>query len=477
VDTTWTLAPVASAYITTLDNCKDRGVVAVEPRLQNWARLRPRRLLSEIRRFAYTTGVETKRWDKSNVQAATKKDYVSLASLLEGRENVQRVQKKDPHGEALRTSGELYANREYVSAYECLKPAYDKVVADMRRVLARNMDFEANKVATQQRTSLAVAKENVKAMKAHAQQVIDQFDRLLQDLESKALVRVFLKKRESVVDAITSPTNEPSLVSPPRIDKAQLEPSGAPPSEVVSGGLRFRTEAYSPPEVGTMYSVRDKTGGERIVQVTETSDDGASVQVVVIEDGKSSMQPIQITVDSLARQAARGWCSVLVPIAEKVGAATADDQPTASNSEVNVMMRLDSQNFGRCCADIVRANIRFNTQLIKDVGDGPFRAGNYEQAFLTFEQLAVGFNSAVASSRRAIADGRRLLTAEKGKLSSKEIQERTAAFIRSEQLIHTAEREFSTILEGLRMYLRAQNSDVQGQIDPSVGRSAIEPNG
>jgi hypothetical protein len=119
-------------------------------------------------------------------------------------------------------------------------------------------------------------------------------------------------------------------------------------------------------------------------------------------------------------------------------------------------MRLDIQNFGRCCGDIVRANIKFGTQLIKDVGDGPFRAGNYEQAFLTFEQLAVGFTAAVGNSRRAIADGRRALTAEKGKLSGKEIQERTAAFIRSEQLIHTAEREFSTILEGLRMHLRAQ---------------------
>ena len=84
------------------------------------------------------------------------------------------------------------------------------------------------------------------------------------------------------------------------------------------------------------------------------------------------------------------------------------------------------------------------------------RTKNYEQAFLTFEQLAVGFNSAVANSRRAIADGRRALTSEKGKLSGKEIQDRTAAFVRSENLIHTAEREFATILEGLRMYLRAR---------------------
>jgi hypothetical protein len=49
-----------------------------------------------------------------------------------------------------------------------------------------------------------------------------------------------------------------------------------------------------------------------------------------------------------------------------------------------------------------------------------------------------------------------LLSAQKGKLSGKEILERTAALVRSENLIHTAEREFSTILEGLRIYLRVQ---------------------
>jgi hypothetical protein len=90
------------------------------------------------------------------------------------------------------------------------------------------------------------------------------------------------------------------------------------------------------------------------------------------------------------------------------------------------------------------------------VGDGPFRAGNYEQAFITFEQITVGFTSAVAASRRAIADGRRALLAQKGKLSGKEIEERKAAFVRSEQLISAAERSFATILEGLRMYLRTQ---------------------
>jgi hypothetical protein len=128
-------------------------------------------------------------------------------------------------------------------------------------------------------------------------------------------------------------------------------------------------------------------------------------------------------------------------------------------------MRLDIQNFGRCCGDIARANIKFDTQLIKDVGDGPFRAGNYEQAFVTFEQIASGFNSAVANSRRAIADGRRTLNDQRMKLSGKEIQERTAAFVRGEQLIHTAEREFSTILEGLRMYLRAKQDGARQSVE------------
>ena len=136
-------------------------------------------------------------------------------------------------------------------------------------------------------------------------------------------------------------------------------------------------------------------------------------------------------------------------------------QKHIASSEANahfryVTMRIDTQNFSRCCSDIVRAKLKFDTQAIKDVQDGPFRAGNYEQAFLVFEQIAVGFSSAVANSRRAISDARRMLSAEKGRLSGKEIVERTAALVRSENLIHTAEREFSTILEGLRMYLRVQ---------------------
>jgi hypothetical protein len=59
----------------------------------------------------------------------------------------------------------------------------------------------------------------------------------------------------------------------------------------------------------------------------------------------------------------------------------------------------------------------------------------------------------VNTSRQQIAEGRRILIAEKGNLSGREVQERTAAFVRREQRIYSAEREFSTILEGLRMYL------------------------
>ena len=243
--------------------------------------------------------------------------------------------------------------------------------------------------------------------------------------------------------------------------------------EVVSGDRRFRKAPYAPPETGSLYSVRDKAKSERIIEVVKTSADGAYVHVVTLEGGKRTQQPIQLPVDSLARQAAKGWCFVLVPLGdrgarenvevEKVEEQTisaeafaAADQSDDADSTTNVQMRLDIQNFSRCSADIVRANIRFDTQLIKDIADGPFRAGNYDQAFITFEQIAVGFTSAVAASRRAIADGRQALMAQKGKLSGKEIEERKAAFVRSEQLIGAAERSFSTILEGLRMYLRWQ---------------------
>ena len=171
--------------------------------------------------------------------------------------------------------------------------------------------------------------------------------------------------------------------------------------EVVSGDNRYRKAPYSPPEKGTLYAVRDKAGKERVVQVTDTSPDGALVQVVTLEDGRPSKQSVQIAVDSLARQAGKGWCSLLLPVSESEEAPAAASHPATSDSGTNVTMRLDIQNFSRCIADIVRANIKFDTQLIKDVGEGPFRAGNYAQAFLTFEQCTVGFTSAVANSRRA----------------------------------------------------------------------------
>src|SRR4051794_28150557 len=238
---------------------------------------------------------------------------------------------------------------------------------------------------------------------------------------------------------------------------AQTEAHERGDSEVMVGTTRYRRATYRVPEEGVLYVVRDKSGSERVVQVKGTSDDGLNVDLVTVEQGRPLDKVVRVPRDSLARQAAKGWCSLLVPVAESTTSTEAEDAADVGGGP-EIALRIDSQNFGRCCADIARANIRFSTQLIKDVGDGPFRAGDYEQAFLTFEQLSVGFNSAVGNRRREIAEGRRKLTAEKGKLSGKEIQERTAGFMRNEQLIHTAEREFATILEGLRMYLRAQQN-------------------
>ncbi len=392
---------------------------------------------------------------KSGSPTVTKNDYLSLAGFLRGGESTQRVSKRDPNSEAVRTTADLYGNREYVPAYECFKPAYEKVVGDMQRVLARNVEFEANKLAQRQHVPIAVAKERVQNIRAHAQQVIDQFDRLLRDLESKPLVRAHIKKGGRTPAVVETPVVEPPPTTLGSTSETLVEAKAALPVEVVSGPNRYLKTPYSPPQKDYLYSVRDKAKGERIIRVIAISDDGALIQVEILEDGMQPKPPIQLTSDSLARQAAKGWCSLLVPVAEDEKIS-----PLASK-EANahfrfVTMRLDSQNFSRCCGDIVRANLKFSTQAIKDVQDGPFRAGNYEQAFLVFEQLAVQFNSAVANSRRAISDARRMLSAEKGRLSGKEIVERTAALVRSENLIHTAEREFSTILEGLRMYLRVQ---------------------
>jgi hypothetical protein len=392
---------------------------------------------------------------KSVGRAVTKNDYLSLAGFLQGGEITQRAFKKDPNGEAVRKTAELYANRGYVSAFECFKPVYDNVVADMQRVLARNAEFEANKLAQRQHVPIAVAKERIQNMRAHAQQLIDQFDRLLHDLESKPLVRAYIKRGGATIAAVEAPVVEPPPTVLNSANETLIEPSAAPPVEVVSGDTRYVKAAYAAPEKGSLYSVRDKVKGERIIRVIAIDSDGGQIQVEILEEGNPSKAPIQLAVDSLAKQAAKGWCSSLVPVAEQERISPVGRDPADVHFRY-VTMRLDSQNFSRCCGDIVRANLKFNTQAIKDVADGPFRAGNYEQAFLIFEQIAVGFNSAVANSRREISEGRRLLSSQKFKLSGKEIVERTAALVRSENLIHTAEREFSTILEGLRMYLRVQ---------------------
>jgi hypothetical protein len=389
---------------------------------------------------------------KNAAPPVSTKEYLALANFIQGKD---RVYKKDPHAEAVRTAAELYDHRDYVAAYECFKPAYDKVVTDMQRVLARNIEFEANKLAKAQRKPIATAKENIVAMRAQAQQVIDQFDRLLRDIESKPLVRHHIKRggwaaAPAPAAEEAAPTTLASTAET-RIDAPALEPID---TEIEIGGRRYVKRPYAPPAVGTLYLVRDKAKAERAIRVLGRSEDAAQVQVEIVDGGGRSRPPIQLAVDSLVRQAAKGWCSLLVAALGSENSSVAAE-PADANAPDRGMLRIDIQNFGRCCADIARANIKFSTQLIKDVGDGPFRAGKYEHAFLTFEQFAVGFNAAVAASRREIEEGRRKLTAEKGKLSGKEIQERTAAFIRGEQLIHSAEREFTTILEGLRMYLRA----------------------
>jgi hypothetical protein len=392
---------------------------------------------------------------KPTLQPVSKNDYLFLASLLSGRDSMQRVGKKEPRGAALRTCGEMYENREYVAAYEGFKPVYEKIVADMQRVLARNLDFEANKVAKERRIPVAAARDNVTKIKSHAQQTIDQLQRLLQDLESKPLVRLHMKKGPSAIALAAPAAEEPTATVVSSANETRLAPNSDLSIEVVSENPRYEKAPYVPPEKGALYSVLDKEKGERIIRVIGKSPDGTLIQVETLKDGQPSKRPSQLTVESLARQAAKGWCSLLLPVTELEEPRADGSEPAVADASGHAIMRLDIQNFGRCCADINRANIRFDTQLIKDVGDGPFRAGQYEQAFLTFEQFAMGFTSAVTGSRQQIAEGRRALGAEKGNLSGREIQERTAAFVRQEQLIHTAEREFSKILEGLRTYLRA----------------------
>ncbi len=388
----------------------------------------------------------------STAKAITKSDYLSLATFLRSRAKHQRVQKRDPNGEAVQTAADHYEHREFVAAYESFRPAYDRVVTDMQRVLARNAEIEAKKLAAQQSKSLAVAKDNVQQMRSHAQQIIDHFEKLRQDLESKPLVRLHIKNGR--VRPSDAPPREESPTTTLRSeDDTQVNAVVIPTSAAPVSSDHYKKAPYAPPEVGSVYCVRDKTKGERIIRVIAKNLDGTFIQVEMLEQGQPANKPIQVAVDSLARQAEKGWCNLLLPVAE--GTADKSDssaEPAAPRGD-DTLMRIDIQNFGRCCASIIRAKLKYNTQLVKDVADGSFRIGQYEKAFYMFEQLTVGFAAAVTASRQVISEGRRKLTHDKDRLSGKEIAERTAAFVRSEQLIFAAEREFSTILEGLRIYL------------------------
>jgi hypothetical protein len=388
----------------------------------------------------------------TSAKPVTTADYHSLATFLRNRAKHQRVQKRDPNGEAVQTAADHYEDREYVAAYESFKPAYDRVITDMQRVLARNPEIEAKKLALQQAKSLAAAKENVQQMRAHAQQIIDQFEKLRHDLEAKPLVRLHIKNgRPRAVAAVPKDAPPPTTIN--SADDTQVVADPLPATEVVLGTARYAKAPYAPPEIGSMYVVRDKSKGERIVRVIGKSPDGERIQVELLEEGQPTNNPIEVAVDSLVRQAAKGYCNLLEQIVETAPSETEPSDPIAMREFDGAIMRIDIQNFGRCCASIVRAKLKYNTQLVKDVADGSFRIGQYEKAFYMFEQLTVGFGAAVTASRQVISEGRRKLQHDKDRLSGKEIAERTAAFVRSEQLIYAAEREFSTILEGLRMYL------------------------
>jgi hypothetical protein len=52
---------------------------------------------------------------KSAALSVSTKEYLSLANFIQGKD---RVYKKDPHAEAVRTAGEMYDNREFVAASE-----------------------------------------------------------------------------------------------------------------------------------------------------------------------------------------------------------------------------------------------------------------------------------------------------------------------------------------------------------------------
>ena len=400
---------------------------------------------------------------KSIAKPITAADYFSLASFLHRREQLQRGVRHESQSEAIRTAGEQFEHREYVAAYETFKPVYDRIVTDMQRVLARNSELEAKKMAAQQGKSLAVAKENVQQMRAHAQQLADQFEKLRQDLEHKPLVRLHIKKRTTTIaDAPQAKEPPPTIVNRANETRVGAEPIAE--ASTIVGDERYHKAPYAPPEIGSLYTVRDKSQAERIIHVISISADGELAQVELLDECPPKRQSLELAVQSLAHQASKGWCHLLVPIANESDIAAKPEAPSKTNESERRpdldghTLRIDIQNFGRCCATIAFAELKYNTQLIKDVADGSFRAGEYEKAFLTFEQLVIGFASAVKSSRQAIANARRELIAEKGQLSGREVMDRTAALVRREQRVFAAEREFNTILEGLRMYVMVKHS-------------------
>jgi hypothetical protein len=115
-------------------------------------------------------------------QSGIEHDFLFLANLLDGRESMQRVQRRSPHGEALRRAAESYVDRDYVAAYESFQPACEKLVADMQRLLSRGLDDEVNKLVRERRKPAAEAKLLVEKKRDHAQHVIDLFDKLRRDL-------------------------------------------------------------------------------------------------------------------------------------------------------------------------------------------------------------------------------------------------------------------------------------------------------
>jgi hypothetical protein len=399
---------------------------------------------------------------KSIAKPITAADYISLASFLHRREQLQRGVKREPQSEAIRTAGEQFERREYVAAYETFKPVYDRIVTDMQRVLARNSELEAKKMATQQGKALAVAKVNVQQMRAHAQQLTDQFEKLRQDLEHKPLVRLHLKKR-STTTADAPQAADPSTTIVNSTDETRVGAEPVAEASILVGDGRYHKAPYAPPTIGSLYTVRDKSQAERIINVISISPDGELAQVELLDQRSPKRRSLQLAVQSLAHQASKGWCHLLVPIANESEIAAKPQAPSKTNESerrpelAGHTLRIDIQNFGRCCAAIAFAELKYNTQLIKDVADGSFRAGEYEKAFFTFEQLVTGFNSVVSTSRQAIANARRELIAEKGQLSGREVMDRTAALLRREQRVFAAEREFTTILEALRMYVMVKH--------------------